>query len=209
MGKTTGVLKLQLSLWTGMYTGEATRQQPWAHCLRHRRRQYTEATTSSSLSLSLSLSAALFTLSKKNRKWATHSKTVCPKSYLYTYDFRAIYKYSLKGPWQTYSQICPRIRISLRVHSSSGSVTGVFSIRLRNRGLHHPDPYPGTLHPASCRVLFIIRFRNRNRACRHSSPDIPSGGTEIPTLTSSLSGILRSPVLLVLIAQVSLKSLVN
>ena len=94
------------------------------------------------LSLSHGCSLSSLLLSGKTEKMSNNIKTVCPKSYLYTYDFGAIYNYSLKGPWQTYSQICPRIRISLRVHSSSGSEAGVF----------------------------IIRFRNRNRACRHSSP---------------------------------------
>ena len=161
-GKNHGSTRLQTKHYTEKYT--------MASC---------KATTLSSLSspqaaeihrgvdlfLSLSLTAALslsrllslFTpLEWKNRKMNSNNKTVCPNSYLYTYDFRAIYNYSLKGPWQTYSQICPRIRISLRVHSSSGSETGVF----------------------------IIRFRNRNRACRHSSSDIrPSHpkGTIIPT----------------------------
>ena len=93
------------------------------------------------LRLSHSLGCSHFAPSSwKTENEQQQHKTVCPKSYLYTYDFWAIYKYSLKGSWQTYSQICPRIRISLRVHSSSGSVTGVFSIRLRNRGLHHPAP---------------------------------------------------------------------
>ena len=122
---------------------------------------------SRALSHFLSLTAASSSLLlSKNRKMISNSKTVCPKSYLYTYDFRAIYKYSLKGPWQTYSQICPRIRISLRVHTSSGSVTGVF----------------------------IIRLRSRNRACRHSSPDIPSGGTEIPTNSPFTSAWDVSPI---------------
>ena len=63
-------------------------------------------------SLSLSLSAALTSLplNGKTENEQQQQQTVCPKSYLYTYDFRAIYKYSLEGSWQTYSQICPCIR---------------------------------------------------------------------------------------------------
>ena len=50
------------------------------------------------LSLSLSLSAALTSLPLRGKqKSEQQQQTVCPKSYLYTYDFRAIYKYSLKG----------------------------------------------------------------------------------------------------------------
>ena len=31
---------------------------------------------------------------------------VCPKSYLYTYDFWAIYTYGPKGPTRTHSHMC-------------------------------------------------------------------------------------------------------
>ena len=51
------------------------------------------------LSLSLSHGCSLFTpLEWKNRKMISNTKTICPKSYLYIYDFRAIYNYSLRGP---------------------------------------------------------------------------------------------------------------
>ena len=54
---------------------------------------------SRALSLSLSHGCSLFTpLEWKNRKMNSNTKTVCPKSYLYIYDFGAIYNYSLRGP---------------------------------------------------------------------------------------------------------------
>ena len=88
---------------------------------------------SRALSLSLSHGCSLFTpLKWKNRKMRSNRKTVCPKSYLYAYDFRAIYKYSLKGPWQTYSQ-----NMSPHPDLSPGTY---FITRFRNRGLQHPAP---------------------------------------------------------------------
>ena len=106
------------------------------------------------LSLSLSLSRLLssLSLSGKTENEQQH-KTVCPKSYLYTYDFRAIYKYSLNEPLANiFTNMSPHpdlspgtfiIRLRNRGSSASGSVAGVFIIRLRSR------------------VLFIIRLRSR------------------------------------------------
>ena len=48
------------------------------------------------------LSLHSYTNKSGNTKMSNNNKTVCPKSYLYTYDFRAIYIYSLEGSWQTY-----------------------------------------------------------------------------------------------------------
>ena len=55
--------------------------------LRHTRRLHKEATTSSSLSLSHSLYTTNFTTCNNNN----NIKSVCPKSYIYMYDFRVIY----------------------------------------------------------------------------------------------------------------------
>ena len=78
----------------------------------------TEATTSctpssprggynggNNLSLSLSLSIHCYTL--YNYKSVQQHKFFCPKSYLYTYDFRAIYTYGPKGLNRTQSCMCP------------------------------------------------------------------------------------------------------
>ena len=115
---------------------------------------------SCSLSLSLSHGCSLFTpLKWKNRKMrSNNNKTVCPKSYLYTYDFWANYICSLEGSWQTYSQICPRIRICLRVHPSSGSEAGIFNIRIRNRVCIIQFRY---------RVLFVRVFIPDSRTSDH------------------------------------------
>ena len=80
------------------------------------RRGYTEATTSCTRScqwrqrpLSLSLSLCHYThalynyLQKCNNK---NMQNVCPKSYLYIYDFRVIYTYGPKGLTGTYLHIC-------------------------------------------------------------------------------------------------------
>ena len=87
------------SLWEKYNNGETQRQRPLAPLLRHTQWLQMEATTSLSLSISYTLSLYTVTL-------YTHTTTkmfnniinyFCPKSYLYTYDFRAIYTYGPKG----------------------------------------------------------------------------------------------------------------
>ena len=58
------------------------------------------------LSLSLSLhSYALYTYNYK--KMFNNPLTLCPKSYLYTYDFRPIYTYGPKGFTRAHLRMCP------------------------------------------------------------------------------------------------------
>ena len=56
-------------------------------------RESTEATTSLSLSIAVTIHTRYTTTKVFN-----NYLYVCPKSYLYTYDFRAIYTYGPKGP---------------------------------------------------------------------------------------------------------------
>ena len=169
-GKTTGV-KLQRSLYVeNVHNGELQGDDLELAVLAtgggntQRRRPLLSLTLSLSLSLSRLLST--FTLLEwKNKKMRSNSKTVCPKSYLYSYDFWAIYKYSLEGSWQTYSQICPRIRISLRVHPSSGSEAGVFIIRFRYRVLFIRVFIPDSR--TSDHPIRRDRNPNTNKMCGH------------------------------------------
>ena len=87
--------------------GKTQRQQPLAPLLRHTAVTL-EATTSLSHSLSITIhSCALYTYNYK--VFNNNHFALCPKSYLYTYDFRAIYTYGPKGPTRTHLQSVGRI----------------------------------------------------------------------------------------------------
>ena len=58
------------------------------------------------LSLSLYLYAQLRTIHIQLQNIQPH-KLFCPKSYLYTYDFRVNYTYGPKGLTRTHSRLCP------------------------------------------------------------------------------------------------------
>ena len=66
---------------------------------------YNEATTS--LSLSHALSVHSYTRYAHTTTNVQQQLYVCPKSYLYTYDFRAIYTYGPKGLTRTHLRMCP------------------------------------------------------------------------------------------------------
>ena len=165
MGKTTGVQDCNYHNMQEMYNGELQGDNLELAVLAtgggitQRRRPLL-------LSLALSHGCSHFTLSKwKTKKMSNNNKTVCPKSYLYSYDFRAIYRYSLEGSWKTYLQICPCIRWVL------------------SPGLRHPD-LSGYSSSGPCRVLLIrispglpasfIRFMpGLHRRFRTSHPEGP------------------------------------
>ena len=83
---------------------DTQRQRPRALCLRQNRRLQHKT---SSLYLSLH---PLYTTIYNNS--FCYNSCGFPKSYLYSYEFRAIYKYSLNGLTLTYLQICPWIRFA-------------------------------------------------------------------------------------------------
>ena len=84
--------------------GDTQRQLPLAPIPRHMAITM-EAMNSLSLSLTMSLyTRAIQLLTTKN---ATTTLYVCPKSYLYTYDFRAFYAYGPKAPTRTHLHMCP------------------------------------------------------------------------------------------------------
>ena len=60
-----------------------------------------------SLSFSHSLSIHSYALYTYNYKSVQQHKLFFPKSYLYTYDFQAIYTYGLKRLTRTHSRLCP------------------------------------------------------------------------------------------------------
>ena len=129
-------------------TQKTQRQQPLVFFFATRGGGYTvEATTSLSLSLSLSLSVsltyALFTTLQKIID-NSHSKDMCPKSYLYIYDFLA------------YLHLCPSNRFGTdRGRFYNEPVLCIF----------HPFPSGGTCFPtslslslslcASCSFLYV------------------------------------------------------
>ena len=97
MGKTTAATRLQNTLW-------GRRLQQWKHkgndllhfSLRHTRRlQWRQLPLSLSLYLCLSLSLTLSLHTRYTTNFTkcnnNHTQNVCPKSYLYIYDFRVIY----------------------------------------------------------------------------------------------------------------------
>ena len=69
--------------------------------------QWRQRPLSLSLSLSHSVSIHSYALYTYNYKSVQQHKLFCPKSYLYTYDFRAIYTYGPKGLTRTHSRMCP------------------------------------------------------------------------------------------------------
>ena len=71
--------------------------------------QWRQRPLSLSHSLSLSLSHSRYTVTHYTTNAITinNTKLFCPKSYLYTYDFRAIYTYDPKRLTRTHSRMCP------------------------------------------------------------------------------------------------------
>ena len=84
---------VEYTIWEEYNVEEKHRgNDPLSSSSPHARRRYKmEATTSLSLSIYLSLLHALYNFLYNNIHVAYIPKSVCPKSYLYLYDFRAIY----------------------------------------------------------------------------------------------------------------------
>ena len=116
--------------------GKAQRQQPLAPLLHHMA-VTVEATTSVSLCLSLSR----YPCTQLHAHYTTNNvKTFyCffPKSYLYTYDFQAIYTYGPKGLNRTHSRMCP-------FQPAEEVTTGTLIIRFFSR-LIRRDMFPNKL----------------------------------------------------------------
>ena len=94
------------SLWEEYNNGETQRKRPLAPLLCHTA-VTVEATTSFSLSLSISLYTVTLYTHTTTKKCSTTLRALCPKSYLYTYDFQAIYTYGPKGLTRAHSRMCP------------------------------------------------------------------------------------------------------
>ena len=143
MGKTTAVHKLQNTLWERSTTTRIHRGNDLLFSSSPHAAVTVEATTSHTHSLSLTMSlytrAIHLLLTKVQQLTINYVLSVCPKSYLYRYDFRVIYTC-------VPSNLSDGSKPGLR---SSGSP--YLSIRR--------DLFPNTTHPTS---TFVEAFTQTN-----------------------------------------------
>ena len=142
MGKTTAAHRLQKKHYERNTTmGKTQRQRPLAPLLCHTA-VTVEATTSLSLSLTHSLTHSIqlhaIQLYSTTLNVFNYINALCPKSYLYTYDFRAIYTYGPKGPTRTHLHMCPLPSPYCGYYEATTSFTLSLSLRLSLYTVTHP-----------------------------------------------------------------------